>query len=36
MNLTKKDWKVLGLAAAMAVGIVWASNNVKQVEDAIG
>ncbi|SHO59134.1 hypothetical protein VQ7734_04911 [Vibrio quintilis] len=37
MELTGKNIAVVGLiAAVVAAGVVWASNNVDAVEDAIG
>ncbi|CAM3991053.1 hypothetical protein VA7868_04607 [Vibrio aerogenes CECT 7868] len=37
MKLTGKNIAVVGLiAAVVAAGVVWASNNVDAVEDAIG
>ncbi len=40
MNLTKKQsWSLVvmvGIAAVVAAGVVYASNNVDAVEDAIG
>ncbi|KUI99930.1 hypothetical protein VR7878_03998 [Vibrio ruber DSM 16370] len=37
MKLSAKNIAVVGLiAAVVAAGVVWASNNVDSVEDAIG
>jgi hypothetical protein len=36
MKLTKSNYTVIAICTLIAVGVVWASNNVDAVEDVIG